>query len=158
MKKIALMLFMLGALVSCGTSAVVKEANATMKGDWVLSSITYPGNETAFKVTLFNDVSSECLENSSWKFVSNNNTGSYVLSGMNCGNETRFFRWSIKEVNAEAGNYDFMLKPTDEDYKSATDQGFRINLTNLDGNQMVWEQTITFEGEPFTIRMNFYKQ
>lgn len=158
MKKIALMLFMLSILVSCGTSAVVKEANATMKGDWVLNSITYPGNETALKVTLFNDVSSECLENSRWNFISNNHTGSYVPFGMNCGNDPRFFRWSIKEVNAAAGNYDFMLKPTDADFKSATDEGFRINLTNLDENQMVWEQTITFEGEPFTIRMNFIKQ
>lgn len=158
MKKIALMLLMLGTLVSCGTSAIVKEANQTMKGDWVLTSITYPGNESDLKVTLFNDVSSDCLENSKWNFIANNNTGSYVPNGMTCGNETRFFRWSVQEVNKETGNYDFMLKPTDADFKSATDQGFRIDIKNLDQNQMVWEQTITFEGEPFTIRMNFNKQ
>jgi hypothetical protein len=158
MRKIALMFLSLVLLLSCGTSAVVREAGATMKGDWVLSSISYPGNEDALNVTLFNDATAECLENSRWHFISNNHTGSYVTPGMSCGNETRFFRWSIKEMNAAAGNYDFMLKPTDEDYKSATDQGFRINLTNLDENQMVWEQTITFEGEPFTIRMNFNKQ
>lgn len=152
------MLFALGILTSCGTSAVVKEANATMKGEWLLSSITYPGNETNFKVTLFNDISSDCLEMSRWTFISNNHTGTYVPNGMNCDNNTRYFRWSIKEMNAAAGNYDFMLKPTDDDYKSATDQGFRINLTNLDQNQMIWEQTITFEGKPFTIRMNFIKQ
>lgn len=158
MKKIALMLFTLGFLVSCGSSAVVKEATATMKGDWVLSSITYPGSEDALQVTLFNDASAECLENSRWHFISNNNTGSYVLSDMSCGSGTRHFVWSIKEMNAAAGNYDFMLKPTDEKHKSVTDQGFRINLSNLDENRMVWEQTITFEGKPFTIRMNFNKQ
>ena len=158
MKKIALTLFMLGTLISCGTSAVVKEANDTMKGDWVLTSISYPGNESALKVTLFNDVSSECLENSRWNFISRNHTGSYIPSGMTCGNDTRFFRWSVQEVNSEAGNYDFMLKPTDADYKSVSDRGFRIDIKNLDQNQMVWEQTITFEGEPFTIRMNFNKQ
>lgn len=158
MKKFALIILSIGLMISCGTSAVVREAGATMKGDWVLSSISYPGNENALQVTLFNEATAECLENSRWTFISNNHTGSYVTNGMNCGNETRFFRWSIKEMNAAAGNYDFMLKPTNEDYKSATDQGFRINLTNLDENQMVWEQTITFEGEPFTIRMNFNKQ
>ena len=156
MKKIALILFVMGTLISCGSSAVVKEARSTMKGDWVLSSIAYPGNEEALQVTLLNDTSSECLENSKWSFISNNNTGSYVPAKIMCGTQPRYFRWSVTE--STAGNYDLMFKPTDEKYKSATDQGFRLNLTNLTENQMVWEQTITFEGEPFTIRMNFNKQ
>ena len=156
MKKIALIILVVGTLVSCGSSAVVKEARATMKGDWVLNSITYPGNAEDLKITLLNDTSSECLENSRWNFISNNNTGSYVPGKVMCGTQPRFFRWSINERTA--GNYDLMLKPTDEDYKSSTDQGFRLNLTNLTANQMVWEQTINFEGEPFTIRMNFIKQ
>ena len=70
MKKIALILFVMGTLISCGSSAVVKEARSTMKGDWVLNSITYPGNEEALQVTLLNDTSSECLENSKWTFIS----------------------------------------------------------------------------------------
>jgi hypothetical protein len=156
MKRIALVVFVMAILVSCGSSAVVKEARSTMKGDWVLSSISYPGNQEALQVTLLNDTSAECLENSKWNFISNNNTGSYVPGKVMCGTQPRFFRWSVKE--STAGSYDLMLKPTDEDYKSATDQGFRLNLTNLTDNMMVWEQTITFEGEPFTIRMNFNKQ
>lgn len=158
MKKTALILF-LATLVSCGSSQVVREAGKTMKGDWRLTSISYPGNEEALQVTVFNDVPAECLENSTWNFISSNNTGSYNPIGAGCDAGPNFFIWSIDEVNEAAGNYDLMFKPTDEDYKSTmNNRGYRINLTNLSADQMVWEQTITFEGEPFTIRMNFNKQ
>jgi hypothetical protein len=158
MKKIALIVCLVGTLLSCGSSAVVKESTATIKGDWILSSIEYPGNEENLQITLLNDTSAECLENSTWNFISRNNTGSYEPGKIMCGTQPRFFRWSVTEVNSTAGNYDLMLKPTDQDYKSSTDQGFRINLTNLTENRMTWEQTVTFEGAPFTIRMNFNKQ
>ncbi len=158
MKKIAVILLISVFLVSCGTSAVVKEATTTMKGDWVLSSIEYPGGAENLEITLLNDTSAACLENSAWNFISRNNTGSYKPAKIMCGTQPRFFRWSVTEVNSAAGNYDLMLKPTDQDYKSPTDRGFRINLTNLTDNMMTWEQTVTFEGEPFTIKMNFNKQ
>ncbi|GAB2769999.1 lipocalin family protein [Salinimicrobium soli] len=157
MKRIVVALISL-LLVSCGTSAVVKEATQTMKGDWRLTSINYPGNEENLDVTLFNDVPSECLENSKWFFRTSNNTGSYEPAGMSCTSGPNFFIWSITEMDAAAGNYDLMLKPTDADYDSTmNNKGYRINLVNLTATQMVWEQTITFEGQPFTIRMNFNK-
>jgi hypothetical protein len=50
------------------------------------------------------------------------------------------------------------LKPTDSRYKSTTgDQGFRLNLVSLTETSMVWQQTVTLEGKPFVIRMNFTK-
>jgi hypothetical protein len=157
MKKIAVIILSI-VLSSCGTSAVVKEATQTMKGDWRLTSITYPGNEQNLDVTLLNDIPSECLENSTWMFRTSNNTGSYEPAGLSCSSGPNFFIWSIKEMDATAGRYDLMFKPTDADYKSTmNNKGYRINLVNLTENQMVWEQTITFEGQPFTIRMNFNK-
>lgn len=158
MKKIAVLFLSIAFLVSCGTSKVVNEARDTMKGDWQLTSITYPGNDQNVQVTLLDNIPARCLENSSWNFVSNNNTGTYQPSGMNCEMNTRYFRWSIDGSNAAMGNYDLMFKPTNADRKSEIDnRGYRINLTNLSGDQMVWEQTVNFEGRPFTIRMNFNK-
>ena len=158
MKKTALIFFCLVTLLSCGTSQVVREADKTMKGDWRLTDISYPGNGDALQVTVFNDVPAECLEGSTWNFISSNNTGSYNPVGAGCDSGPNFFIWSIDEVNANAGNYDLMFKPTDADHKSTmNDRGYRINLTNLSADQMVWEQTISFEGKPFTIRMNFNK-
>ncbi|NJW53374.1 lipocalin family protein [Salinimicrobium oceani] len=158
MKKIALLFLTVAFLVSCGSSKVANEARKTMNGDWQLTSITYPGNNQNVEVTLLDNIPARCLENSSWVFVSNNNTGSYQPSGMTCDSNTRFFRWSIDDTNAAMGNFDLMFKPTNADHKSETgNTGYRINLSNLTGDQMVWEQTVNFEGKPFTIRMNFTK-
>jgi hypothetical protein len=158
MKKIVFLVLSVLVLASCGSSAVVKEARKTIDGNWMLSSITYPGNEDNLQVSLLNNVPSKCLENSNWNFISNNNTGSYEPAGMGCQAGPNFFIWSVSEVDATGGNYDLMYKPTNANHKSTTgNQGYRLNLTNLSGDQMVWEQTITFEGKPFTIRMNFNK-
>lgn len=157
MRKIASIICMVGLLISCGPGKVVQEAETTMKGDWRLTSVTYPESNNV-KVTLLNDVPASCLEGSSWNFISNNHTGSYNPSGVTCAAGPNFFVWSINEMDATAGNYDLMFKPTDADHKSTTsNQGYRLNLVNLSGDQMVWEQTVNFEGKPFTIKMNFNK-
>ncbi len=158
MRKLTVFILSMAFLLSCGSTRVVDEARTTMKGDWQLTSITYPGNAQNVQVSLLNDIPARCLENSSWKFISNNNTGSYNPSGLTCESETRFFIWSIDGSNASMGNFDLMFKPTNQDHKSETgNQGYRINLTHLSGDQMTWEQTVNFEGRPFTIKMNFNK-
>lgn len=143
---------------SCGPSKVAREARKTFDGAWTLTSITYPQNTGQFNVTLFNEASASCFENSTWNFVSNNNQGNYVIQGAGCDNDTNYFNWSIDEENTAQGMYDFLLKPTNENHKSTTgDTGFRLNLRTLTNDTMVWEQTVSLEGEPFVIRMNFSK-
>lgn len=158
MKKIAIIIFAAVVMASCGGSAVVQEARGTMNGSWTLTSITFPGNEENLEVTLLDNIPARCLENSQWSFISNNNTGSFETSGLNCDDGPNFFIWSINETNATTGNYDLMFKPTDEDFESTMgNAGYRIDLSNVSADQMVWEQTVQFEGEPFTIQMNFNK-
>lgn len=158
MKKLAILIFSVAFLISCGSSRVVEEARETMKGDWQLTDISYPGNNQDVQVSLLNNIPATCLEGSTWNFIANNNTGSFVNSGLNCGSETRFFIWSIDGSNAGMGQYDLLIKPTNESYKSELgNQGYRINLTHLSDDRMTWEQTVNFEGRPFTITMNFNK-
>lgn len=158
MKKLLVFIFALVFLVSCGSSAVVNDARKTMKGNWQITSVTYPGNADNLAVSLLNDIPANCLENSTWQFVSNNNTGTFQPSGMNCDTSERYFIWTIDEVDAAGGNYDLMFKPTNAKHKSEMgNAGYRLNLINLTGSTMVWEQTVNFEGKPFTIRMNFSK-
>lgn len=157
MKKLILILFSGVLLSSCGASEVVREARATFDGAWTLTNISFPGSSENLNVTLFNDAIAECFTNSDWMFVSNNNTGSYEVTNTDCNTDTRFFIWSISDEGM-AGNFDLLLKPTDADYNSTTgDSGFRLNLVTVSQTSMVWEQNITFEGSPFTIRMNFNK-
>jgi hypothetical protein len=60
-------------------------------------------------------------------------------------------------MDPTTGLYDFLLKPTDEKKKSADGRGFRLRLAKLNNNSMQWEQTVSLEGQPFTIYMNFSK-
>lgn len=159
MKKL-LVLIAFGLLIlSCGPSKTAREARKTFNGDWTLTSVTYPGSSGDFNVTLLNDASASCMEGSTWNFISNNNRGTYFVQGQDCqeGGQ-RHFIWSIDEENTPEGLYDFLLKPTDENFKSTTgNQGFRLNLRSLSQDQMVWEQSVELDGSPFVIRMNFSK-
>ena len=155
MKKILLIFLAIG-LFSCGTSKTVRVSKKVIKGEWTLSSISYSEAGT-YNVTLLNDASKSCFEGSMWQFVPNNNTGVYTINGSSCSAGARNFVFTIQEVDPQTGLYDFLLKPTNEKHKSDTNQGFRLRLTSLSDAAMQWQQTVSVDGKPFTITMNFNK-
>jgi len=158
MKKLLFVIATALLIVSCGPSKVATQARKSFDGDWMLNTVTYPNNTGIFDVTLFNDASANCFKGSSWTFVSNNNQGNYSVAGADCTAGERNFNWAVDEENSTAGSFDFLLKPTDSKHKSTTgNQGFRLNLVSLSETSMIWEQTVTLEGKPFVIRMNFTK-
>ncbi|MBW2960774.1 lipocalin family protein [Mesonia aestuariivivens] len=145
-------------LVACGTTKIERQAERTFKGSWTLNTITYPNNSGFVDVTLFQDATANCFRNSQWNFVSNNNKGVYTLTGANCNSGTRNFSWMVQEENPEAGLYDFTLKPIGEGENARRiDTGYRLNLVSLTDTNMIWEQTVSYEGKPFKIRMSFTK-
>ena len=158
MKKIVTSLSICALLVvgSCGTSKTVRISKKVIKGNWVLSSIIYNQAGT-YNTTLLNDASKACFEGSTWQFIPNNNTGTYAINESSCTTGIRNFVFTIQEVDTETGLYDFLLKPTDEKNKSETNQGFRLKLTALSETNMQWQQTVTVDGAPFIINMNFIK-
>jgi hypothetical protein len=145
------------SLLACGTPKTVRESKKVIKGDWTLSSITYSEIGT-FNVTLLDDASKACFEGSTWQFVPNNNTGTYTIDNSNCANGDRYFVFSIQEIDPQTGLYDFLLKPTNEKHKSETNKGFRLKLTQLSETNMQFQQTVSMNGQPFTINMNFIKK
>jgi hypothetical protein len=156
MKKNLLFLIIV-SLFACGTSKTVRTSHKVIKGNWILNSITYSEKGT-YNVSLLNDASKVCFEGSTWQFVPNNNTGIYNINNTSCSTGARNFVFTIKEIDEQTGLYDFLLKPTDEKYKSVTNNGFRLNLTALSDIDMQWKQTVLVDGESFTITMNFNKQ
>ncbi|QXP60349.1 lipocalin family protein [Olleya sp. HaHaR_3_96] len=155
MKQVITILF-LSLLFSCGTSKTVKESRKTIKGEWVINTISYSEAGT-YKVSLFNDVSKTCFEQSTWRFIPNNNSGVYTINDSNCSTGERNFNFTIQEIDSATGLYNFLLKPTDAKGNSETNQGFRLTLAQLSETNMRWEQTLTVDGKPFTINMNFTK-
>jgi hypothetical protein len=156
MKKLALSLGIVLMILSCGTSKTVRDSKKVMKGQWTLSSITF-NTAGQYNVTLFNDASKDCFEGSTWQFIPNNNTGIYTINNASCAIGARNFVFTIQEIDSQTGLYDFLLKPTNEKYKSDTNQGFRLSLTSLSEMEMQWQQTVSVDGKPFTITINFKK-
>ena len=155
MKRVIL-LFLAISIVSCGTSKTVRESKKVIKGDWTLGTITY-SKTGKYNVTLLNDTSKDCFEGSTWQFIPNNNTGTYTINESSCSTGVRNFVFTIQEIDPQTGLYDFLLKPTNEKNKSETNQGFRLKLTALSETNMQWQQTVTVDGAPFIINMNFIK-
>ncbi|QNJ98781.1 lipocalin family protein [Constantimarinum furrinae] len=156
MKKIIMLAVLAATVLACGTPKTVQESRKVIKGYWSLDNISYNRSGT-FNVTLFNDTSKECFEGSSWRFIPNNNTGVYTVNNSNCPSGDRNFIFDIQEVDPTTGLYDFLLKPTNAKGKSEDNSGFRLRLTRLNESSMQWEQTVTLEGSPFKITMNFSK-
>lgn len=104
-----------------------------------------------------NDTSKECFEESVWKFVPNNNRGTYDITTEGCSMGERYFIFMVQEIDKSSGYYDFLIKPTNEKYQSETNKGIRLSLSYLSDNQMTWQQTLQVDGEPFVISMNFVK-
>jgi hypothetical protein len=156
MKKTILMAILAAVFLSCGTPKTVLDSKKVMKGYWSLDNITYSETGT-FNVELLNDASKDCFEGSNWRFIPNNNTGNYTIEDGNCATGERYFIFTIQEIDATSGLYDFLLKPTNEKKKSETNTGFRLRLASLSDSSMQWEQTVSVDGKPFTIYMNFSK-
>lgn len=155
MKKLIL-LFVAISLISCGVSKTVRDSKKAIKGNWTLSTITY--NKTGeYNVTLLNDTSKDCFEGSTWQFIPNNNTGTYTINESSCSTGVRNFVFTIQEIDPQTGLYDFLLKPTNEKNKSETNQGFRLKLAAMSETNMQWQQTVSADGIPFIINMNFTK-
>ncbi|WP_378187888.1 lipocalin [Aquimarina sp. W85] len=157
MKNILLLLVTL-AVVSCSpTKRTIISAKKTLKGSWSLDNISY-SRSGVFEVTLYDDASAECLTGSTWRFIPNNNTGTYDVNRDACVQMgARNFRWTIPTPD-ESGVYSFMFKPINEKKKSTNDnKGYRMTLESLDETTMTWTQTVSLEGKPFVITMNFNK-
>jgi hypothetical protein len=155
MKNLIIFLLTL-CLFSCGNSKTVRDSKKVIKGNWTLNTITYSEAGT-YNVTLLDDVSKTCFEESTWQFIPNNNTGFYNINNNTCSIGERYFVFTIQEIDETTGLYDFLLKPTNKKGKSDTNQGFRLKLNALSDTNMQWQQTVTVDNKPFTIIMNFSK-
>lgn len=153
MKKFIFITFSI-ILFSCGASKNVRNQEKVIKGNWTLTKITY-SKTGSYNVTLFKDATANCFIGSSWKFVPNNNTGVYTINDTSCNAGERDFVFVIQEIDEVSGYYDFLLKP---DNNNENNIGFRVKLKELTETTMRWQQSLTINGEPFLINMDFMKQ
>ncbi|CAM3667708.1 lipocalin family protein [Flavobacterium chungbukense] len=71
-----------------------KKTQVALKGNWVLSNVTYPGSDY-IKVNSFDLADSKCFIGSTWSFISNNNKGTMALTAPSCTSFSSPIVWSI---------------------------------------------------------------
>ncbi|AWA29840.1 hypothetical protein HYN48_06975 [Flavobacterium magnum] len=129
MKKIALLFVLAVSLASCKSTSATNtktdtRAQVAIKGNWVLSSVTYPGSEY-IRVLSFQIADSKCFEGSTWKFVSNNNKGDMAITDSNCPSFSSPFTWFVNKD----GQFVLKLLNAGEKAKKVRD-GYVLTLAN----------------------------
>ena len=71
-------------------------AQVAIKGNWVISSVQYPGSEY-FKLNSFQLADAKCFEGSTWKFISNNNKGEMALTKSDCMSFSSPITWFVNK-------------------------------------------------------------
>lgn len=133
MKKLILMTAFAVTLLSCKSTSVTntKLDNKTerlIKGNFVVSSVDYPGSEY-IKVNALQLADSQCFVGSTWKFVSNNNKGEMALTKTGCPAFSSPITWFVNKDGQ------FVLKVLDagEKAKKVRD-GYVLNISNATEN------------------------
>ena len=102
MKKLILLFALAIMATSCKTTApaaatnVDRKSQVAIKGNWTIASVTYPGSDM-FKITSFDLADSKCFEGSTWKFVSNNDSGNMSLAQANCISFASKIKWYVNK-------------------------------------------------------------
>ncbi|WP_162127391.1 lipocalin family protein [Flavobacterium phycosphaerae] len=129
MKKIILISFLSLLIFSCksknsATSTKLDtQSEVAIKGNWMISSVTYPGSDV-IKVTSFDLADSKCFIGSKWKFVSNNNKGILALESPKCTAYTTPITWFINKEGQ------FVMKILDEAKAKTVKAGYVLRVAN----------------------------
>lgn len=129
MKKIILLCALSVMMFACKSTSATStnidtKAQVAMKGNWVVSSVTYPGSQY-IKVNSFEIADSQCFVGSTWKFVSNNNTGTMAISKPGCTSFTSPITWFVNK------DKQFVLKVLDAGLKARkVKEGYILMVAN----------------------------
>jgi len=129
MKKIIIMGLLSVLFLSCKSTnsatntKLDSQSQTTIKGEWVISSVNYPGSEV-IKVTSFDLADSKCFVGSKWRFISMSNKGNMALNSPNCTAYTTPISWFINKEG------EFVLKILDEAKAKTIKSGYVLKVAN----------------------------
>jgi hypothetical protein len=132
MKKFILIGLFSVLILSCKSKSATgtgldKKTQVAMKGNWTVTSVTYPSSDV-IKVTSFDLADSKCFVGSQWKFISNNNKGSLALNSANCTAYTTPITWFINKD----GQY--VMKILDASKARKVKDGYVLRVANINDN------------------------
>lgn len=131
---------------SGSTNTEQSASKGSVKGNWVITDITFDGIPRGSKVTVFDEASFNCFKGSQWILPSNSN-GSYTLSSTEdgCSTATQSIVWSIYK---QGGVDQFQFKKVGGGVKAKNViDGYRVEISSLNNTTMVWRAAVNFEGK-----------
>ena len=126
------------------------KAEVAIKGNWVISSVTYPGSDV-IKVTSFDLADSKCFIGSEWKFVSNNNRGTLALKSLSCTAYSTPITWFINKEGQ------FVMKILDEAKAKTVKSGYVLSVANQTENSFQLIDRINVGGTLTNVVYQFQK-
>ena len=129
MKKIIVISFLSVLFLSCNSTnsatstKIDSQSQTAIKGEWVISSVNYPGSEV-IKVTSFDLADSKCFIGSKWKFISMSNKGNMTLTSPSCTAYSTPITWFINKEG------EFVLKILDEAKAKTVKSGYVLRVAN----------------------------
>lgn len=134
------------------TTKLDRNAQVAIKGNWVISSVSYPGSDF-IKVSSFEIADSKCFEGSSWNFISNNNKGSMSLTKADCIAFTSPIVWSVNK----GGQFVLKVLNAGEKAKRVRD-GYVLSLANQTETSFQLVDKINVGGQTKDVIYQFQKQ
>lgn len=157
MKKLILLFTLAIIAASCKTPApaastsVDRKSQVAIKGNWTIASVTYQGSDM-FKVTSFDIADAKCFEGSTWKFVSNNDTGEMALTQANCPGFSSAIKWYVNKEGQ------FVLKFLAEGTKAKKMlQGYILRVDNQTTESFQLVDNVNIGGKMTSVVYQFRK-
>jgi len=147
---LSLLIFSCKSTTSATSTKLDNKTEVGLKGDWKISSVTYPGSDV-IKVTSFDLADSKCFIGSTWKFVSNNNKGQMTLSNPNCTSYSTPITWFINKEGQ------FVMKILDDAKSKTVKSGYVLNIANLTENSFQLLEKINVAGNTANVVYQFEK-
>ncbi len=156
MKKMLVLFALAVAIAGCkSTSAtntkVDNKSHTAIKGNWTITSVTYPGSDY-IKVTSFGLADSKCFEGSTWKFVSNNDTGNMTLNAADCPQFTSPIKWFVNKD----GQFVLKVLNAGEKAKKVRD-GYVVRVANQTTESFQLVDNINVGGKQTDVVYQFQK-
>jgi len=153
MKKSIVLVLLSIFLFGCKSNQATKldmKSEVAIKGNWEISSVSYPGSEY-FKITSFDIADSKCFVGSTWKFVSNNNKGQMSLTKSNCPAFASDITWFINKE----GN--IVIKFLNGEKAKKVTGGYVLKIANQTGTSFQMIDKINVGGNTTDVVYQFQK-
>lgn len=130
---------------------VDNKTERVIKGNWVVTNVSFPGSDY-IKVTSFDLADSKCFVGSTWKFVSNNNTGTLTLNDPSCIAFSSPITWFINQEGQ------FVMKIINDYKAKKVNQGYILRVANVTETSFELIDKINVGGSMKEVTYQFQKQ